>query len=111
MWSRCCSRAVATVDLPEADSPVNQTVKPRWPRNWFRSCRVSDGCQVILLAPLVSHACERECASLSLPWMVMAGMAVGGGSAPQERNSRCHCWTLPRPLLLVATACLGTLGK
>jgi hypothetical protein len=49
MWSRCCSRAVATVDLPEADNPVNHTVKPRWPRSWFRSCRVSDGCQVMLL--------------------------------------------------------------
>ena len=49
MWSRCCSRAVATVDLPEAERPVNHTVKPRWPRSWLRSCRVSDGCQVMLL--------------------------------------------------------------
>jgi hypothetical protein len=49
MWSRCCSSAVATVDLPEAERPVNHTVKPRWPRSWLRSCRVSDGCQVMLL--------------------------------------------------------------
>ena len=49
MCKRCCSRAVATVDFPDADKPVNQMVKPRWPRNWLRSCRESDGCQVMLL--------------------------------------------------------------
>ena len=48
-WSRCCSSAVATVDLPEAERPVNQMVNPRWPRSSLRSCRDSDGCQVMLL--------------------------------------------------------------
>ena len=48
--SRCCSSAVATVDLPEADRPVNQMVNPRWPRSVLRSWRESDGCQVMLLS-------------------------------------------------------------
>lgn len=46
---RCCSRAVATVDLPEADRPVNQMVKPFCLRKDSRSVRERDGCQVMLL--------------------------------------------------------------
>ncbi len=46
---RCCSRAVATVDLPDAERPVSQRVMPRWPRSSARSARERDGCQVMLL--------------------------------------------------------------
>lgn len=63
------------MDLPEADSPVNHTVKPRWPRNRFRSCRVSDGCQVILLHrcsvsfPRVLRAYGLQCSeTVACPW-------------------------------------------
>jgi hypothetical protein len=48
-WRRCCSRAVATVDLPEADRPVNQTVKPFCLRSSLRSRRERDGCHVMFL--------------------------------------------------------------
>ena len=37
------------VDLPEADSPVNQMVKPRCLRRVERSVRESEGCHVMLL--------------------------------------------------------------
>lgn len=37
------------VDLPLAERPVNQTVKPCWPRKLLRSACVRDGCQVIFL--------------------------------------------------------------
>lgn len=37
------------VDLPLADSPVNQTVKPRWPRKALRSAYVRDACHVMFL--------------------------------------------------------------
>lgn len=46
---RCCSSAVATVDFPEADRPVNQSVKPFCLRRSLRSARERDGCQVMLL--------------------------------------------------------------
>src|ERR1700712_4808436 len=35
---RCCSSAVAMVDFPEAERPVNQIVKPRCLRYELRSC-------------------------------------------------------------------------
>ena len=47
--SRCCSRAVAMVDLPLADRPVNQSVKPCWWRSAVRSLCVSEGCHVMFL--------------------------------------------------------------
>ena len=47
---RCCSSAVAIVDLPEAERPVNQIVKPLWPRSSLRSCRDRDGCHVTFLS-------------------------------------------------------------
>lgn len=37
------------VDLPLAESPVNQTVKPCWPRKLLRSTCVRDGCHVMFL--------------------------------------------------------------
>jgi hypothetical protein len=40
---------VATVDLPDAERPVNQMVKPRWERRLKRSERDREGCQVMLL--------------------------------------------------------------
>lgn len=46
---RCCSRAVATVDFPEADRPVSQSVNPRCFLNPLRSCREREGCQVMFL--------------------------------------------------------------
>ena len=46
---RCCSSAVAIVDFPEADRPVNQIVKPRCFLNPLRSWREREGCQMILL--------------------------------------------------------------
>ena len=48
---RCCSRAVATVDLPDAERPVNQIVKPLCFLSSVRSRRESEGCQVIFLSP------------------------------------------------------------
>jgi hypothetical protein len=48
-WRRCCSSAVAMVDFPDAERPVNHIVNPRCFRNSLRSCRESDGCQVIFL--------------------------------------------------------------
>ena len=47
--SRCCSSAVATVDLPDADSPVSHSVSPCWPLRLLRSSRVRPSCQVIFL--------------------------------------------------------------
>ena len=47
--SRCCSSAVAIVDLPDAERPVNQIVKPRCFRNSLRSWREREACQVMLL--------------------------------------------------------------
>jgi hypothetical protein len=47
--NRCCSSAVAIVDFPDAERPVNQTVKPRCLRRSLRSFRERDGCQVMLL--------------------------------------------------------------
>lgn len=39
------------VDLPEAERPVNHSVKPFWPRRALRSGWVTDeGCHVMLLA-------------------------------------------------------------
>lgn len=38
------------VDLPDADSPVSQIVKPFCLRSAKRSARESDGCQVMLLS-------------------------------------------------------------
>lgn len=58
-WRRCCSRAVAMVDLPEAERPVNQIVKPRCLRYMLRSLRERDGCQVMLLLGCYEHFCER----------------------------------------------------
>jgi hypothetical protein len=46
---RCCSNAVAMVDLPEADRPVNQTVAPFCLRSSLRSWRVKPACHVMLL--------------------------------------------------------------
>ena len=40
---------MATVDLPDAERPVSQMVRPFWPRRLKRSWRESDGCQVMLL--------------------------------------------------------------
>lgn len=40
---------MATVDLPEAERPVNQTVKPFCLRSDSRSAREREGCQVMLL--------------------------------------------------------------
>lgn len=37
------------MDLPEADSPVNQMVKPFCLRKDSRSAREREGCQVMLL--------------------------------------------------------------
>jgi hypothetical protein len=51
---RCCSSAVAIVDLPDALSPVNQIVKPRCLRYVLRSLRERDGCQVMFLLRIVS---------------------------------------------------------
>lgn len=68
--SRCCSSAVAMVDLPEAERPVNQMVKPRCLRNVLRSLRERDGCQVMLLSS------------------VSARLGEHGGV---WRGSRCHC--------------------
>jgi hypothetical protein len=42
------------VDLPDADRPVNQIVKPFCLRNLLRSSRERDGCHVMLLKGIVS---------------------------------------------------------
>ena len=46
---RFCSSAVAIVDLPEAERPVNHIVKPLWPLSALRSFRDKVGCHVIFL--------------------------------------------------------------
>lgn len=48
-WRRCCSRAVAIVDLPDAERPVSQIVRPDWLVYVERSLRVRVGCQVMFL--------------------------------------------------------------
>ena len=48
-WRRCCSRAVAMVDFPEAERPVNQTVHPFCLRSSLRSLRVRPACHVMFL--------------------------------------------------------------
>jgi len=45
------------VDLPEAERPVNQSVKPVCFRKEMRSERVRDGCHVMLVAILDSAFC------------------------------------------------------
>lgn len=45
------------VDLPDAERPVNQMVKPFCLRNSLRSARERDGCHVMLLKPRVSDVC------------------------------------------------------
>lgn len=42
------------VDLPDAERPVNQIVKPFCLRAVLRSARERDGCQVMLLEMCVS---------------------------------------------------------
>ena len=37
------------MDLPDAERPVSQRVRPRWERRVLRSLRERDGCQVMLL--------------------------------------------------------------
>jgi hypothetical protein len=37
------------VDLPEAERPVSQIVRPRWERRVERSRRERDGCHVMFL--------------------------------------------------------------
>ena len=44
------------VDLPEAERPVNQIVKPFCLRKVLRSARERDGCHVMLLGRNVSDA-------------------------------------------------------
>ncbi len=45
-----CSRATATVDFPEPESPVSQRVQPAWPRIFVRSAWVIWlVCQVMLV--------------------------------------------------------------
>lgn len=45
---RACSRATATVDLPDPESPVSQRVQPACPRTFARSLwEISLVCQVI----------------------------------------------------------------
>lgn len=46
------------MDLPEAERPVSQMVRPRWLRSWLRSRREREGCQVMLLMLRVSFACS-----------------------------------------------------
>lgn len=47
---RCCSSAIAMVDFPEAERPVNQRVKPCCLRRVLRSCVVTaDECHVMFL--------------------------------------------------------------
>lgn len=51
LWSKCCSSAVAMVDLPEALKPVSQTVQPFWPRRVSRSSWVTaPGWKVMFVA-------------------------------------------------------------
>ena len=46
---RACSRATATVDFPEPESPVSQRVHPAWPSTFVRSAGVIWlSCQVML---------------------------------------------------------------
>lgn len=50
------------MDLPLADSPVSQMVRPFWERSWERSARERPACQVMLLLWLlvvvVIEGCE-----------------------------------------------------
>jgi hypothetical protein len=55
------------VDLPEAERPVNQIVKPRCLRRSLRSEREREGCQVMLLARFVRLLLDG--------WIGMAGLA------------------------------------
>lgn len=72
---RCCSSAVATVDFPDAERPVNQIVKPRCLRNSLRSWREREGCQVmLLLKQLVMWFCEDggvDGGVLALPFLLL----------------------------------------
>jgi len=75
---RCCSRAVATVDFPDADKPVSHIVNPRCFRNSLRSCLERDGCQVMFLQKKPVNFC-RASAGLagylrrhSWPWFLNA---------------------------------------
>lgn len=68
--SRYCSRAVAMVDLPLADRPVSQSVKPCWWRRAERSLRVSEGCHVMFL--------RKKRGGSDVRWFVEAGEFGGG---------------------------------
>ncbi len=69
---RCCSSAVAIVDFPDADRPVNQIVKPCCFRKEFLSCRDSDGCHVMLL----SSVSAQELQGLLLPLNRVKGQST-----------------------------------
>jgi hypothetical protein len=81
-WRRCCSNAVAIVDLPDADRPVNHTVQPFCLRSSLRSLRVRPACHVMLL-----KCCQRygnasstdyRCAILGL-WILSTHVAMFRG--------------------------------
>jgi hypothetical protein len=80
--SRCCSSAVAIVDLPDAESPVNQMVNPRCLRSVLRSLRESDACQVMLLL-------LRQCAA----WGDACGGAWRGGAHVAIVSAGLPVWT------------------
>jgi hypothetical protein len=65
------------VDLPEAERPVNQIVKPRCLRFVLRSLRESDGCHVMLLFGLVSV--------LVLRWWGIVGLTLPLWSTVREQ--------------------------
>jgi len=69
---RYCSSAIAIVDFPDAERPVNQMVKPRCSRKSLRSFRDSDGCHVMFLvrAHKSSRILQIQARSLGKWWSV-----------------------------------------
>jgi hypothetical protein len=82
------------VDLPDADRPVNHSVKPRCLRFVWRSERESDGCQVMLLGALLAKS--------EAGW---AKFATAG-------YSRCHdCYGVSTGVMSVSTVKFRGYGR
>lgn len=112
-WSNVCSRAVAIVDLPDAERPVNQTVAPDWPRSSERSAEeTAPGWKVMLVALTVilidedgeMYNCYMLIRPAPWPW-------YNGGhllQIPKEESDRLR--SITPPTMVIPKANVGVPG-
>lgn len=66
------------VDFPDAESPVNQIVKPRCLRRVVRSARVREGCQVIFLRGV----------SIIYLWLILLAIGIQGNDIIRRLSAK-----------------------